>query len=329
MTQALNYSSKAVDQLAGAGNRLWPVTTAAIAYVRDKLIAAEKFILPDGGRLLPPDREKPEVPGLVFRPPFPVVALEYEMRTGHPGDGSIYTLSDAPRRIALAWDWQDDFPPLMQSAYCANLGPGVMVMEISYRSEMQAWFPGLACLHLAYDDAWQELVEVSPFVQAMVDRGQASARQIAPGQRAYPHRVVPMMLEAVLSKIKTAGSIDRAIDMIRSDTNDELIAYLDLCYALACKNVSTVRHGVSAKLNRSRARAGKAPLFDHHTLVLSDHDGGGVTPFATDRASARAHLRRGHIRRLHGGRVTWVNQTMVTGRGGFASKDYRVEAAHG
>lgn len=324
LTQPLNFASKVIDQFAHGGNPSLPISAAALRYVRDKLIAAEKFVLPSGGRLLPTDREKPHVPGLVFRPPFPVVALEYAMGAeSFVANDGLYTACHAPKRIALAWDWQDDFPPIMRSRGIEKLAPGVAIMEISYRTDLAGWMPGIGCMHLAYDDHWKPMPDVPPFLKAMVRRGQVAPKFAQPGRITFPFTFVPMFAEALVGKARDAGSMAAAIDYVQSDTNDEMIAYLDLCYALACKNVSTERHAAPERLNRSRIKAGKMPLFDFHTLMLESDTGNGEGFTGTGRSAARAHLRRGHIRRLGPNRITWVNSTMVRGRG-FVDKVYGV-----
>lgn len=325
----LNYSTKALEQFTrGGGHPSLPITSAAIAYIRDKLASAEKFLMPEGGRLLAPDAVKPEVPGLVFRPPFPVVALEYGMRPdAHEAAPNVYNGSHAPKRIALAWDWQNDFPAIMSSRAIEELEPGVCVMEISWRSEVEQWMPGLACLHIPYEGAWETTDEVPPFVRSMLERGKISERLVQPGRRAYRHTIVPMLAEAIAMKALRERSVEAAIDLIRADTHDELISYIDLCYALACKNVSIEAQPASDKLNRSRAKAGKPPLADYRVLVLNGAAGsGGSRLGADDRNGPRPHLRRGHIRRLGPTRITWVNPAMVRGKGAFAAKAYGLRA---
>jgi hypothetical protein len=325
MTPA-NYCTKAIEQFEAGGNPAMPISSAALAYIAGKLRLAEKFLMPEGGRLLPADKEKPEVPGLVFRPPYPVIALEYAMKPGTDDEPTtVYTSSHAPKRIALAWDWQNDFPAALRSREIDQLPPGVCVLEMSWRTEINAWMPGLACLHIPYDGEWQQTDERPAFVQAMIDRGKVSARFARPGRTAYPHTIVPMLTEAIVEKAIRERSYERAIDLIRSDTQDELISYIDLCYALACKNVSLQRQQAPEKLNRARVKSGKPPLADYHVLVL-DGDGDGAALGASSRSAARPHLRRGHIRRLNAERITWVNSAMVRGRGAFVSKDYALRA---
>ena len=318
----LNYSTKAADQFERGGNPTMPITAAAIRYIADKLRTAEKFLMPEGGRLLPSNKEKPEVPGLVFRPPFPVVALEYAMRPTDADQAiTVYTSSCAPKRIALAWDWQNDFPSCMRSPLIDALGPGVCVMEISWRSEANVWMPGLACLHIPYEGAWVATDDRPPFIQAMLDSGKIPPQLVRPGRNAYPHSIVPMMVEAIAVKAERQRSLSSALDLIRSDTQDELVSYIDLCYALACKNVKLDKLAAPEKLNRARAKSSRPPLADYHVLVLDGAENGQAFG-AGDRSGPRPHLRRGHIRRLNSARITWVNSAMVRGKGTFVDKVY-------
>jgi hypothetical protein len=97
---------------------------------------------------------------------------------------------------------------------------------------------------------------------------------------------------------------------------------------------TTERHVIPApeKLNRTRAKQGKVPIFSH-TLVevrgvrIVNHDTGEVQ--VTDR-HPRMHWRRGHIRRLRDGmgdirKVIWIAPMLVgLAENGFVAHDYRV-----
>lgn len=96
---------------------------------------------------------------------------------------------------------------------------------------------------------------------------------------------------------------------------------------IACSNVETVAHPAPAALNRKRAKAGKVPIFEHRTLVLSGGGGSKGAPNGGTHASPRVHLRRGHIRRLPG-KTVWVQACVVGDKSrGVVSKDYAVKAS--
>lgn len=92
--------------------------------------------------------------------------------------------------------------------------------------------------------------------------------------------------------------------------------------ALHCSNVRRQEHAPDAKLQKARAKRGKAPLFSYWTLQLD-----GKTERGEDRggthASPRVHLRRGHPRQYVPGKWTWVQAHAVGNRAaGVVHKDY-------
>lgn len=93
--------------------------------------------------------------------------------------------------------------------------------------------------------------------------------------------------------------------------------------ALHCSNVQRIANAPDAKLQKARAKRGKAPLFSYWTLQLDgkserDENHGGT------HASPRVHLRRGHPRQYAPGKWTWVQACAVGNRAaGMVHKDYR------
>lgn len=326
MTQALNYTPKAIEALRSYPCPGAPISRAAMRYIADKLEQAEVFILPNLGQLLDRGKVRPEVPGLVFKPPYPVVALEYTA-DGATRNDDVYTVEPCSRRISLAWEWTNDLPPPFgRIPELRELSPGVAIASVYYSDRMRTWMCTPGALQVEYDAEWRDPLEcpLPPFHKAMIERGALSQR-LAATAKGIETSFIPLFVEHLVGMERGLGSKDAVIDFVRADVNDECNAYADLCYALACRNVSTERNLAPAALNKQRIRSGKLPLKDFHILKLSGataeagfaHEGG-------DRAGPRPHLRRGHIRRLSDSRITWVNQTMVRGRGEFLDKVYAV-----
>jgi hypothetical protein len=316
MTQPLHYTPKAIECLANLEGTASPAASVGIRYLTAKLRLAQVFVLPDHGSLLDRSKPRPEVAGLTFQPAFPVVALEYPSpaATGRVVPG--YTDAPSSKRIALAWRWTDDLPVSLRR-FAPPVGDGVAIASICWFDELQLWLPVAAAAHMTFEDEWKHL-DPLPFVQAAAAAGSVSPSIIA--ARTYPFQLLPMLPDALGGMVQALGP-SGATDHLAADLNDEINAYTDLCYALACKNVETREHPAPAALNKSRLKAGKLPLKSFHVLELN---GGGDMPgtgTAVDRAGPRSHLRRGHIRRLPGERVTWVNSTVVRGRG-FVDKVY-------
>jgi len=320
MTQPLNYTPKAiVDLLAMAdqAEATAPLTSAGLRYLISKLQRAEAFVLSDAGQLLDRSKPRPELPGLVVRPPFPVVALEYVANPVH-WDDPIYSASPSTRRIALAWDHTDDIPGPLASMLGRPLTRGVIIASICFYDEHQRWMPIGVAVHVDYEADWHRPSDKSAFRDSMLASGRLSKE--AAGARTLPATPIPISPETIFAAAGAFGAA-QAWDMMTADLMDEAGAYMDLCWALACKNVSTRHQRAPEKLNKQRIKAGKLPLHGFHVLELAGAPLGGSGEGSGVREGPRSHLRRGHIRRLPGERVTWVNQTMVRGRG-FLEKVY-------
>lgn len=327
VVQPLNFTTKAAEAIMGFAEAADPIDGAGFRFIAEKLRAAQVFVLPDYGSIFDRSKPKPEVPGLVFRPPFPVVALEYlappEAGRFTPG----FTELGSSRRIALAWDWHNEELPdaMLPMAAALGLGPGVAICSISYIDQVGQWTPTSAAAHVAYDAEWMEQpAQKGPLMQAFIDGGSVS-KAVQAG-KGMPLRLVPLLQRTMADWMNKIGPA-RLADSVQHDLTDEINAYADTCYALSCGNVEYERHPAPAKLNSARLKAGKLPFPDHHVLTLK---GGGAMGGAGEGGpGVRTHLRRGHIRRLaHLGpdRLTWVNATTVRGRGeGEVAKTYAIE----
>ncbi len=327
MMQPLNFTPKAVEQFGGFDNTATGFARLGFRYLREKLEQAEVFVLPDHGQLLDRSKPRPEVPGIVLRPPFPVVALEYLSPRGTGRVTPGYTDAPSSKRIALAWEWKNDLPAAFGPGGWRNLDEGVVVASICFFDEHRAWMPVGAAIHMPFEGEWTDRDgRIEPFVSAAVKSGQLSAAQV--NARVFPGDLVPILPEVVQQLFQALGP-DGAFNNLGADLMDEANAYTDLCYALACGNVRTQRHLAPSKLNKGRERHGAQPLKDFHVLQLADAAHGDETG-GFGGGPKRAHLRRGHIRHLrHLGpdRITWVNASMVRGRAdGFADKSYAVGA---
>lgn len=97
--------------------------------------------------------------------------------------------------------------------------------------------------------------------------------------------------------------------------------------ALHCSNVRRQEHIPSAKLQKARAKRGRAPLFSYWTLQLDGKSERGESQGGTH-ASPRVHLRRGHPRQYAPGKWTWVQACAVGNRAaGMVHKDYKAGPA--
>jgi len=320
--KALNYTPKAIESLRSHPCPGAPGARQGMDYLIKKLAQAEVFVLPDNGMLI--DRSKPraDLPGVALKPPFEVVALEYSALSGVPCGGE-YNAEPASRRISLAWEWSDDLPPYLAAIAPPVDEPGVVIASITYFDRQNAWLPISGAAFVPFDSGPAPLEAVNrDFVQSMIASRRITRKSAETGMSLG---FIPLMPEAVMRGAQLQG-IDKVLNDISADVMDEVCAYMDLCHILLCKNVRAERQSIPAALHKARKKS-KPPLKDFHILTIDGHGDGTGEGFTGPRNGPRAHLRRGHIRRLDADRVTWVNATMVTGRGGFVDKAYAVRGA--
>lgn len=290
--QRLNYSVKWMEDVARI-----PAAhphSRSLAEISSIISRAQHFILPDCGNLLPRKGRRPhDIDLLSVRPPFDDIVIEYSAVNGR---SVTEDETSSTRRIVVA-----------------SMGeiegiPSVRIFPIWYVDITREWIaPGVMwCIPLE-----------GPMISY---GGMRYSEQVT----FYPieHRTGAISEYAALM----GGSIQEAVADMARNSEDELQAYLDLCYALSCSNIEMQTIAPPSALNMNRVKSGKRRLFDYKVLVLAPRSQGEErVSAATDRAAPRAHLRRGHVRHLPSGRRVWVNATMVRGSGeGFVHKDYFV-----
>lgn len=98
------------------------------------------------------------------------------------------------------------------------------------------------------------------------------------------------------------------------------------CSAINCCNVTRTEHPPSEKLQKARAKRGKAPLFSYWTLDLDIGKSRDVgADLGGTHAAPRVHLRRGHPRQYAPGKYCWVQPCIVGNKAaGMVHKDYAV-----
>lgn len=105
--------------------------------------------------------------------------------------------------------------------------------------------------------------------------------------------------------------------------------HLSHCFAvLACSNVETQENKPPRFINEKRIKKGKVPFFSYWTLHIKQNKSVKNNEQSGTHASPRLHLRRGHIRRLEGGKTVWVTHCLVGEKStGIVQKDYLIKKA--
>lgn len=133
--------------------------------------------------------------------------------------------------------------------------------------------------------------------------------------------VYPILSKSHIAYIE-ATDIDIAATM--ACAVEYVHALATFCALLEVHDVETPVVSAPSKLQASRTKNGKVPLYDYRVLRI----GGETwdTPYVSSGTGEgrRSHLRRGHIRRLES-KTVWVRATYVHGsKDGFLHKDYEV-----
>lgn len=259
-----------------------------------KLKTAQVFRLPERGMLFERDhmRYRPSI----MRLPYPCVALEYHFDEAIGSlDGT--GLVPASRRLIVAWQGDDKF--FGADGFYSALGDKFSENEfrvglfLAQPSGREWGFAGGLLLNGETLD-WSKLSGL-PF--------------------HFAHQMMSSM----------GVTPDEVNEAVRQDLGYEIEVLMQFLCALECKNVRISDAPPPPRLQSKRARSGHLPLISYKVLTLDAESGGGNgRPGGGTHLSPRAHLRRGHIRRLPSGNI-WVNATVVKGgSNGIVLKDYRM-----
>lgn len=114
-----------------------------------------------------------------------------------------------------------------------------------------------------------------------------------------------------------------AIEIVGEEMKQHKLVLSAFLSALNCPNVKRVEHKPESKLQKSRQKRGKKPLFSYWTLELDmPKKDRGSEDFGGTHSPPRVHLRRGHPRQYAPDKWTWVQPCVVgTGRG-IVHKEY-------
>ena len=244
------------------------------------------FTLPNYGRLKERNK-KMELPGSIFKPPYPICVLEFA--GDHNPNVSIEMKSS--RRIVMVFDH----------------GDRVDLIPVTYVDHMKIWAPPVFKFTLYY--------------------GENTAVQLTGDGMTTLTRFGPVLddLFTQIKEENFGSSTERFARAMGDDYLDEMWAYVDFCRTLYENHVTFEDVPIHKGQAKMRRALGKSPLFLYKTLVIgkkkrkSAHMGG-------THASPRSHLRRGYYRMSKNGKRHWVQPCMVKGETpGFVHKDYKVE----
>jgi len=317
MTQPLNYCTQAAENMKlnhideFGKNKSVKKAMAIAAQARETIILmhmAEKFILPPWGRIFE-DHEMDlcDEVQIATRLPYPIIALEYHCPYDDPRcTPMMHNETASSKRIALCVETEaiQEHTDTLRQMHDAHVvgSAGFYVFPISYLNDGQFWSPSAAAMFFP--------------------RGGNEAMRSMQKQGLIAIMPLGYLIYCNYPDNERNTRIAR-------DVADEVFAMLHLLTALA---IDKGRHKVlpaPVKLNKKRAKTNRVPMYEYKILdIVADilqaspaskpHQGG-------THASPRMHKRRGHVRRLHSGRTTWVRNTIIGKPGiGAVEKEYSV-----
>lgn len=316
-----NYSVKFMEQMAAQRASFTPDYRLNIDELCAVMGAAQHFILPDGGRMIDV-KAAPDYLPMMLRPPFPVTVFEYgESGRAEPG------LASSSRRLVLAIDSTGE-PPFSRLTPASDVPShterGVWLIPTCYYDEPRIWQPPMVAIFLPYDAQIQRPANIPHQILLRTGRTSEQADKMG-GLKAH----VALLEGASFAQFAAGGGRDpeTVLNEMLADSQHEVFAYTQACLCLGCSNVIAEKIPAPEKLNRQRVLSGKRALFDYHVLTVPGSAGGDSLGGGHSGRSVRAHLRRGHIRRISGNRMIWINATMVNaGAAGAVRKGYRVRS---
>lgn len=298
--QALNYAVHAIEDLrqgaAVHGDDGNPAKAESVRNLLDmafKLKASEKFLLPMNGDLLDVSGMREDYFDLL-RLPYPITALEFPTDPSRNGG--------AKKSVVLCWTGLDGIEETGE--YEPDEGSEVIQFTLFYFSERQnAWRP-TPCSFWFH----RNHLELSGTV---VSKG-------------LGHRhLYPSLFDEYYRQCD--GDIDALDDQIYLDMKAALDALIEFCLTINCENVEQSVLLPSEALNKRRQERGGEPFDTYRLLTIPGAAPGEGRGMGGSHASPKLHLRRGHLRRLATGKVTWVRHTLVGDvKKGVAEKTYKV-----
>jgi hypothetical protein len=326
--QILNYSAHAIDEfvaLIPTIKKAMPGIIKGHESVVRNLRASVKFLLPNGCELIDISDLK-QVHIDMARLPYDIVALEapWILDDGAGGDKGI---ERASKRIALCMRMTPDIAmsfPDTARFLDEELG-GVCVLPIFWSDSQSRWKLSMGGVFIPYEN------EVSAYTPSEVSEPTRLVNQplieagLAP-KKVRQFKVAPfVVLQEMFDAYANKSGKTEVLAKIASDARDEVSMLLQTGCVLNCSNVEAETLKVAESLNKKRKAKGKEPFFVYRVLQVRESQPAINSSKNGTHASPRAHLRRGHIRRIQE-KTIWVRPSLINAgsKTGAVEKVYKI-----
>jgi hypothetical protein len=247
-----------------------------------------------------------------LRLPMPLMAVEYDfehslLHLGPPKEGRM----ECPPRCTIMAD-------------STALGIAFLNLYGADRKDLQNWIEGIIVYQFftgEHHKTWQLI----PYMTLIPYSELAAVASVFSGdQYEMPLRMEGLVPGLTLDFMAQQLSMDTdtlVADLVHlNPMMDDIRVCFGLLQLMQCHNVPVTTLSAPAKLNRKRVARGKAPLPSYRAIRISGAPQRQHTAAtgADHRASPRAHMRRGHVRRqfypsqqTHKNR--WIMPTLIGG----------------
>lgn len=237
--------------------------------------------------------------------------------------GDAYALIDlkiVPQLVKLPYPicWFEGTAPLLSNPRQQRT-IGALCFEIGNGSKIGRAIPSGPANNLRFGAiVWTRDTAASQWYM----NGAWFLKELLPGEQQFAERGNPLSGKLGDYSILTMPSTSQTVLVTLAYPVQAFLS------ALHCSNVARREELPNPKLQKARARRGKAPLFSTWTLELSFNDSSrsGIASSGGTHASPRLHLRRGHPREYAPEKWTWVQPHVVGNKSmGMVHKDYALE----
>jgi hypothetical protein len=329
--QPVNYCAHIIEQTAAQLGE--NPDNLVMRNVAAGLQQAQKFLLPDCADMVE-IRDLKEAHMDLLHLPYPLVALEIPWQHPNHGNitGGIHATSSSTKRVVLAWHVKDaKFEPWpgFNNVVIAQLSAddAIAFIAVAYIDRFQAWMPMVSACVIPMGQKPVPVRDTTAMILADAMHGITPAKT---WKHTLDYHLMPLMTETQARLEEAMGKHAAELDA-ELNIHDEMIAVIKFANVVNCANITTTKLGAPKSINKKREAKGKQPFFEYHVLDVTPEQGEreSGSDGTSDRHGPRAHLRRGHIRRLPK-KAVWVRHALVGNpKQGVVRKDYRIETPKG
>lgn len=260
-----------------------------------------------------------------MRLPYPICAFEYtcpEARADGIKGSTGFSTGKSSRRIALAYDCTKDVGPiplLKAAGVLPKDANGILVQSLYYVDQFDMWAASFCAGYLDED--------------AIGDND----FRLDNTQLKFNIDACPLMIESLMEHFGHLNREQRTLVML-NDVADEVGMAVRACLLLNTRNLKVVKAiEAPVALNKKRAKSGKPPFFEYHTLdIFVSNTGSRLARKRVDQNFVRQHfanmnLQRkwgtviGHFKMRATGMFFWNAHTRGNKEAGVVQKEYQVK----